>query len=221
MSQDELAVVAAVMKVARPVLLSVFEPRSCIASTRIGIDVLAYFGITALPISLFMVVHNAEAVQLFSDGYTNEEVQAIYNTDGHLPTSVGGPWSIGIGGEGGDGWAGHLMVGLPQYRLLIDLSADQANRTHKNIIIDEPLAFTIESADWWMGKEPFSTVMENDDGGRLGFVLNRSLADPDGYKRSLNWRRASSKHQGRVFEQVTGQIIRLVKDELNPEQETA
>lgn len=210
-------VILALAKVARPVLLRYFEPRSCIASTRIGIDVLAYFGIKAVPVPLLVAIFNAEAARMVNEGMSLSDVaEAMWKISKDQP---GGPWTIALGAEveNGDGWAGHLMIGIPQYRTLLDLSIDQANRPLKNIEFNDDLrTMHVPDESWWKGAED-RAILATDSG--LTLILDHEAPDPDGYKRSKNWVRQSSVYEGRrVFKEATGEIIRLVKAQLAAEE---
>ena len=212
-------VIAALMKVARPVIRTTFRQDSCIPSTRIGIDVLAYFGLKAVPMPLFMLIYNDEAMKLIEGGKA-AQLQELMHSRG--PDEPGGPWSVGVGAEiaNSSGWAGHLVVGLPEYRVLIDLSIDQASRPHKGIDLPIPMLFLVGDDDWWSGKETrWTSVLVNDRGERLAIIMDRTLKDPGGYRRSPNWQRDSGiiTNPRKVFKDITGQIIREMKVELEGE----
>jgi len=215
-SERDAQVVAALVKVARPVILSEFEARSCIASTRIGMDALEYFGVKAVPIPLMIMIFNAEAHEMLRAGKDLLELQA--ETLKYTPTDPGGPWTMGVGAEveNGDGWAGHLVVGLPQMRLLVDLSFDQASRPLKGLKFTGPQLLPVLEPDWWLKKERYFQLLgKTDDGREVLLVLDNQAPDPEGYKKSRNWRRTSSAHGSkRVFQEITGKIIRQMKDEL-------
>lgn len=209
-------IVAALTKVARPVILREFEARSCIASTRIGIDALKYFGINALPIPLRIMIFNSEALEMLQAGKDLDEIRT--ETLKYMATDPGGPWTMAVGAEieNSDGWAGHLVVGLPQMRLLVDLSIDQAHRPLKGLEFTEPLTFSIIEPDWWLKEKQYLEFRgTREDGRQVLMILDNEPPDPEGYKRSRNWRRDSSLHGSRrVFQEVTGKVIRLMKDEL-------
>ena len=211
-------VIQALLETARPHLREEFERASCIASTRIGIDVLEYFGIKAEPVSLFLIILNDEAMKMLTEEEkTMQDVKEA--TEKRGLGEPGGPWTMGIGAdvENGDGWAGHLMIGLPEDQVLLDLSIDQASRPHKNLVLEQPAAFGVTDEKWWRGEERYTVMKgEDDEGHETMLILDREAPDPDGYRRSRNWRRTSSKHGGRrVFQEVTGKIIRAMKEELD------
>lgn len=172
-------------------------------------DALKYFGVRSEPISFFMMVLNEEAMDLLRSGMTMQELKE------HLAPLLleesGGPWTLGIGANdpGLTGWAGHLGIRVGDH--LIDLSADQASRPHKNIVL-EASAFLIEDPEWWAGNKKFELFQTS---GGVSLLLDRHAPDPDGYRKSKNWFRQSSKHDGApVFKEVTGKIIRAMKEDL-------
>lgn len=219
MSERDAEVVAALIKVARPVILSMFDARSCIASTRIGIDALDYFGVQAVPVPLSIVVFNTEALEMLHAGKDLPEIQA--EALKYDATDQGGPWTMGVGAEieNSNGWAGHLVVGLPQMRLLLDLAFDQVSRPLKGLTFTEPQLFPVVDTDWWLKEKRYVELEGTSEGREILLILDNEAPDPEGYKRSPNWRRASSKYGSRrVFQELTGQIIRLMKDELQTSQ---
>lgn len=211
-----IEVVTALAKVGRPPILEYFGRRSCIASTRIGLDVLAYFGVQAEPLPLFMLVLNGEAINLAATGMSQAELRAEMNKYGL--DEPGGPWGIGVGAEieNSKDWAGHLMIAVPNLRVLLDMSFDQASRPHKDLSFpDEGQVFAAFDDAWWGGERSRTSFTgQVRDGSRVGLILDRDCADPEGYRRSANWRRQGRNNGRGVFREVTGRIIRLVKDEL-------
>jgi hypothetical protein len=196
-------------------MLEYFNRRSCIAATRIGIDVLDYFGVKAEPLPLFVLVMNGEALDLLGEGMSQAELGVEMRKYG--PDEPGGPWSIGVGAviENSPDWAGHVVIAVPNEGALLDLAIDQASRPHKGLPIpDEGQLFPIDDEDWWSGQHPRTAFAGRLADLRMGLVLDRNCPDPEGFKRSPNWRRDGSGDSRRVFREVTGTIIRLVKDEL-------
>lgn len=214
---NELKAIAALAALGRPEILKQFQPSSCIASTRIGLDALEFFGVKAEAMPLFVMVMNDEALKMMEAGVSQAEIAAEMRR--WRPEEPGGPWSIGVGAEikNSTGWAGHLMIALPQHHLLLDMSFDQASRPHKGLTF-EPKGYLFPVADeaWWAGteeREAFTTTTPS--GERVGILLSHSCPDPEGYRHSLNWRRDSNvPGTRRAFRTVTGQIIRLMRQEL-------
>lgn len=203
---EQKRVLDAVTTHARPILLENFRPDSCIASTKVGIDVLAYFGLRGQPMAVSAMLFNAEAMRLLSEGTSMEDLHAMMTA---IPADQsGGPWSLGlgVGAQQPGAWAGHLVIALPDYRTIVDLSADQASRPHKNMTV-ETFHAVIDNPDWWSGTDPLVSF-ETSDGATL--MLDRRTPDPDGYRTAPNWRATGSSSPA-LYKSMTGRIIRAVK----------
>lgn len=99
------------------VLERVASAGSCILSTRVGLEVLRFFGIPARPVPVRIVAHGTG-----SD-----------------------PWCIGIAGTGRMGpetWDGHLVLSLPTQQWLVDLSLDQMSRVQRGLELGPAVAET-------------------------------------------------------------------------------
>jgi len=211
-------VVTALVRIARPVLLEQFSRDSCIAATRIGIDVLEYFGVQAIPVPVGLMIFNGEATKLISQGLPTPEIRRLMLE--RSADEPGGPWSVLVGADLNrpQGWAGHLVIGVPSIRTVADLSLDQASRPHKQMDL-EPTAYVIPDDAWWLGNEPRYLMRATNPktGDEVTVMLDAAL-DPEGFKRSRNWLRGIGDRVGTaVFREVTGKIIRLMKDELRTE----
>lgn len=203
----------ALANVARPLILTRFRKDSCIASTRIGIDALAYFGVKAVPVSLQMLLFNREAVELLNSGKTLEEIAAFVRERGL--NEEGGPWTMGVGADLGrpGGWAGHLVVGVPAANLLVDLSIDQVSRPHKGLVLDEPAVLQVPET-WWTGETDMVQFTNPNDGSMIFLDQRESmLPDRDGYRKTSNWKGRAGGSEAPV-RAVTGQVIRAMKDEV-------
>lgn len=202
----QTAVLDALTTHGRPILLEEFRADSCIASTKIGIEVLAYFGMRSEPLPIAAMLFNAEAVGMLEQGTAMEELRSVMAA---IPLDApGGPWSLGLGAGGYEPgmWAGHLVIALPQHQTIVDLSADQAARPHKNLNL-EPFHAVIDSPLWWTGEDPVATFTGT-DGSTL--ILDRRAPDPEGYRTSPNWQ-ASGATNPSLYKSLTGRIIRAVK----------
>lgn len=110
------AVIDALITFARPLIVEAAGPNSCIASARIALDVLKYFGIRAQPLAASVMACNPKAAK------------ALVNSQ---PAGIvgGGAWTIGAGLDR-VGWDpmsrlydGHVVVVCGT--TVIDLSLDQ------------------------------------------------------------------------------------------------
>lgn len=197
----------AITDLARPVILTQYTADSCIASTRLGLDVLAYFGVPATEMPLHVGVYNAEAVALLEGGMTFPELAEELQR--HSVEEDGGPWSVGIG-PGGGGYAGHLVITVPSLGVVIDLSADQFTREHKNIHL-KPYWARVDDEEWWTDDEAFYPLLA-DDGSMI--MLDRRAHDKTGYLRTPNWKRRSASSGPGEFKRLTGEVIRQVRSRL-------
>lgn len=168
--------------------------QACIASTAIGVKVCRYFGLDAKPLPTRAVAANAEWAAWMADG------QPIMEPDELLAT---GAWSVEI-----DVWtdepgryAGHLVVGLPGERLLLDLNCGQFSRPKKNIVVPDAGVFATDDAFWTDDDVAAQYAMEND--GLLAYQRIRN----DSFRRSPDWRKA-----GRT-DPVAGALIRQLREE--------
>lgn len=203
MEQDEI--VQRLLTTGREYIREEFAADSCIASTRIGINVLAHYDIEAEPLPVSAMVLNKYAANLLlSDRDRFERELAAAD-----PDEWGGPWSIGLGAakppgieRNPHGWEGHLIIEIPTTRTFVDLSLDQVSRPHKGMRL-KPLAFTLEDDDpFIVGPERFVGV-----DARAGCLVsyNRDCPDPNGYLASTNW--TGDKGMQEVIDEVAVRII--------------
>lgn len=114
----------------------------CVATTRLGIETLARFGIAAEPLPVNVRVLNAAAAQWCADGMPggDEEMQRR------------GGWMLGGAGmrDGaayrpttrpivGPAWNGHLVVLVPDRGVMLDLDARQFCRPERGIVVPDAL----------------------------------------------------------------------------------
>jgi hypothetical protein len=125
------------------------KTNSCILATRIGLEVGQYFGFSwrALPVDL--AAFNDTGFAAFEAGIPVADWPA-------------GAWSVGSACEnrlGDDGWSGHLIV--QANRWLLDLSASQYARPHKDINI-QPWLMEINDAEspWLAGQDGLHMVLK-------------------------------------------------------------
>lgn len=115
---------------ARPIINQYYLKDSCIASTRISMEVLAYYQIASKPLPVRVWVANAVASHLIETG----QGETIANNDQ--------AWLVGIGYLDGkpvtsspeNRFPAHLVAYVAG-RYLLDLSIDQAIRSEKKIAL--------------------------------------------------------------------------------------
>jgi hypothetical protein len=106
-----------------------WHARSCIAATRIGLEVLRAFGVVGYPTPVTVAAFNRAGWLAFQ----REPDQPVTESD--IPNA----WAVGIVGTGAvdqqtGSWDGHLVLHVNRY--LVDLSADQLSRPQRNLPVD-------------------------------------------------------------------------------------
>jgi len=143
-------------RIARPIILEYFRKDSCIASTRITIEVFSRLGFKTIPFACHVRIFNGK-------------FREIFEREKHWPTKeemekwiTQGAWSIGFGygDHKGERYIGHL-VAIVENKYLIDSSIDQAERPHKEIFFPAILVAEI-NRDFRRGKEKLTII--NDRG---------------------------------------------------------
>jgi hypothetical protein len=124
-----------------------FTKDCCINATRVLVEVMAHFGVSAQPLSVSCVAHNkilVDCIEKHRGSLTEAEVDEAYDN---------GAWGVRI--ETGkqvkpNGWPGHL-VAVVNNKWLVDSSAGQMSRPHKGIqlppIVVVPATRRFQSGD--------------------------------------------------------------------------
>jgi len=136
------------MTVLAATLMMLDEAKSCVASTRIAIEVLKKFNISARPLPVRVQAYNAVAQRLLEEG-KREQIMTS-NT----------AWSIGLGYDTRKlkhGFPGHLVSYVID-RYLLDLTIDQLSRPEKHMTLS-PLCVDV-GADFKSGAVKYT---ENGD----------------------------------------------------------
>lgn len=210
-TQRDQDLLTALVDLGRPIILENFKPDSCIVSTRIGLDVLAYFGIRGKEYPVSVLIFNAEAAQILQE---TQDFQAVAEaTHARAVDEPGGPWTIGLGApdlpalrpDGTSGWPGHLVIGLPQWRVVVDLSLDQVSRPHKNLTTGASWYPVPDS--WWASEREDNFAQFRLDNGAVMLLTHRL---DRGYRSSPNWRGISGGSK-QVVRATTGRIITALK----------
>lgn len=177
--KQRVEVVRLLVEMARPMILRRFRPSSCIASTRVAIDVLARFGMPAEPLPVTVYICNeifARHVERVGQPATEEEARRLFEVDGGHTILIGDRPDADT-----QGYPGHLVC-LLRPDLMIDLSIDQATRPQKGIVL-RPFAVPV-TADFVDGRS--ARVV-----GQNGCVLRYQRHPHRGFKNSGDWRDAS------------------------------
>ena len=112
---------------ARPIILKYASIDSCIASTRIGMEVLRRLKIQSSPLAVKVVAFNKKGSEFMLAKHPE-----------WVREQKDGAYGVGIGhGHGkGTGWDGHLVLIVRDgTRYLLDLSIDQASRPQHGIVL--------------------------------------------------------------------------------------
>lgn len=220
------ALLAAADDFVRPLVLERFDVHSCVATVRVAIDALAYFGVRAVPAPVEVMIFNDEAVEMLRhQGASLEDVgAAAWN---HSVDDPEGPWTMGLGfkadpSEGG----GHMGFWVPGLHAFADPSLDQVSRPRKGLALGPMYTRNLHPDG---GREPgrnqktFPDVLlpgmrwsvdVDQAGGRGPAHLEYEVIGDDWFRVSPNWRRTSTTVRGgaQAFREVTGEAIRLMRE---------
>lgn len=140
-----------------------YLPRSCVAATRIGIEVARYFGVPVTPLPVWGWAMTRDAYEW------------------HLAHGLGevAPvgWSVAMGGNGtgeverrdGRRWYdGHLICRLPGRNRIADLSIDQADRPERGLHLARPVVLELAD-DHFTEADPDRLAIFGSDGGVLAY----------------------------------------------------
>lgn len=143
-------------QIARPIILEYFRKDSCIASTRITVEVFSRLGFKATPLPCYVQIYNSKFREIFEreKHWPTKEEMKKWITEG------GWGISIGLGDHKGGGYVGHL-VAIVENKYLIDSSIDQAERPNKEIFLPTILVKEI-NRNFRRGKENHTII--NDEG---------------------------------------------------------
>lgn len=156
---------------------------SCVLSTRIGIEVLARYGIQARPQPVIVVAANEEGARL-----------ALQN----VPVADWPPTahSVGVMGSGtsnpdANRWDGHLVIVLrnpSRLRTLIDITSDQFSRPERGIQIGGPVFMDITGL--WSPQDPLSTAAGADGNALITYWVNMQGGN---WRETRDWTRSDDE----------------------------
>lgn len=179
-------IVTAYADVARPLMRQWLSPNSCIAATRITMNILNVFGIDARPLPVVATVHNPAWLAL------GRKLKRQPTVD-EQKADPGNAWSVGLGfndPESRDSypvdpnnWAGHLVALTLNDALLIDGAIDQASRPQYDMPIP-PIVLVQETTARFLDGSG-SVVGETPDGVIISYHRNLT---PDLYEHAPDWR---------------------------------
>jgi hypothetical protein len=190
---DATNVVEFLLTEGRATILRRFHADSCVASTRVVIEVLDYFGIRAKPQPVRLRIFNPEATRLVAAGV---ELLPEHKDAGAWIVEVEGTGRMTAGADGRRRWDGHLVavaINPAGPDVAIDLSLDQASRPQRNIRL-EPTSFVLP--DGWRDR-PFG-IEQN------GCTIAYTAID------SGNWRAGDWTERNR-WSPAAAEIIRNIR----------
>lgn len=169
---------------------------SCVAATKVGAEVLRYFGIEAKPVGVTTTVMNAAMADNFRSNpgpLSDEEVEQLRQQ---------GAWMLDFEGSGavddnhplGRRWDGHLVLVVEGERL-VDLSADQFCRPTKGITM---APFHAPWAGW-------PALYGNAEGCV-------ALYQPLEGAAAHSWRQAGDWRQGQLWRPIASVLIRELRE---------
>lgn len=172
-----------------PAIRAHYTAGSCIASTKIGLAVLAALGVEARPV----VVQAAVGNRTWWDYITMRTPAAEILAD---PSA----WSVGLGVPNpGKDWHMHLVIVTA--RALVDLTLDQATRPSRGIRL-APMAFGLSPEERRRLVTGQQLAFHDDTGG--GVVIYQARVGNRDYTTSANWGRRDAAMRHRI----AGQILR-------------
>lgn len=193
--------------VADPVIAATYVPNCCIAATRITVEVLRHFGVE-------VDVMPCEAV------YCNARFYALLMAEGSAPQTqeVADRWEgagarfVWIGADDAPdrgGWNGHLVAIARQGEeaYLVDMSARQAHRPHKEIVVPRGLIAPIPPT--YHGG---TMLLDSDDGTTAVYWPK---PEKRGYRSARDW---SRKRHERVVAAIIRMMKRRLAEDEQPEQ---
>ena len=171
-----------ILNLMRQEILADFRKDSCIASTRILIDVMKEFDVRVRPLPVTAVIGNGPmARRVEKEGWPDNVETTIKWGEEDGSYCLG----IGFGGDPEPGkFPGHL-VGITSH-YLIDLSIDQADRPQWNIIVP-PILRALEPG-FVIGKSRLVCKGYDDNEEVTGFVVYDAQPWNTSYKSAPDWK---------------------------------
>lgn len=158
----------------REEVLRHFSVDSCIASTRVAVNVMERLGYAAHPMSVSCTVFNPAMTQKMEE--TGSWPKDAAEFDQWIADL--GAWNVSLGlrPPGYHGFVCHLVAIINRH-VLVDLSLDQATRSAKNMIL-HPFASVVPPA--FLEGMPFITRQD-------GMLIIYKQTPETGWKLSPNW----------------------------------
>lgn len=165
----------------------------CVLATRVGYDVLNYFGVESSPVVVRALAFNQPAVAWINERGPDVSAEQLEEYD------ATGAWAVAIDEEdyGIPGrFPGHLVLHVPSERALVDLSVDQFARPEHGIVIPRSGIFDVPD-DFFSDEGMVMYGLEG--GGRLVYFY-RPRAAKD-FRSGVDWKRKNPM-SGRVIRKI-------------------
>lgn len=167
----------------------------CVLSTRLGYDVLRYFGVESRPVVVRALAFNPAAVAWIDEHGLDlsDEQKEEYDASGAWVVAIDEE-DHGIPGR----FPGHLVLHVPSERALVDLSLAQFARPNRGIVLPDAHIFDVPE-DFF--RDNGQVVYSLDGGGKLIYGYRKRAARD--FRSSGDWRLKNS---------ATGRVIRRVRE---------
>jgi hypothetical protein len=161
------------MLLRRAVLSNGFPRHTCVLTTRLGLDVLRYFGVRAEPEPVAIACYNAKAFQAVVDGTFTADVGytvGVGGTGAHT-TRPGGISTVDL----------HLVLRTLSEPRLVDLSIDQFHRPERDLHLNGALVTPVFDLSRWLADDPITVFPA------AGGAIRYDRLDDHGYRRVPDW----------------------------------
>ena len=157
----------------------------CILATKVGIRALQEFNIVARPLSVRTVIHNRIMLDFLAK--IDREQLTPTKADWQKLKDEGG-WTVDVGDRTapGPGWAGHVVVHVPDLQVIVDLDLQALHRPHKDIHLAPAAVF-----QWPTG----STVREYVSQRGFSIGIKEEPFNQD-FRDAKDWTRTEDDHIG-------------------------
>lgn len=189
----------------RPVIASISGPRSCLQTCSVVGQVLRGCGYQAVTLGVVFQIFNDVCAQQVLDGLPID-----VNAPGAWARQVGGGRNAGYADDGGWEGAGHVVVVVPEFGMLVDHSIDQVNTGHpedpapRDIVVQPfhstPPRDQLRDMRWGRGQ---LTMINTGTNGRL-YMLNYHGVPTD--KSYLTAETFTDPHWGRLAQELVHKI---------------
>lgn len=185
-----------------------FNDSACVAATRLTLDICQRLNIAAKPVPVRLQVLNADMWKLLTEGTDTDK--ADYQQAGAAGTitkhTPGGPWIVDLNSPLSDphDGAGHVITAhhINNHLYLLDVTASQTHRTHKNINITEPVVISDAPDDFATIAGTETSTIVNGSHLLYARVMSRR------YTTSPNWtRRINNTNASQLYAHITADVI--------------